>query len=284
MDNKTDKLQSKVLENENSTTDEKHVKRTKPEACAIDVDNFRISIYPNIGQGSFGQVCKAVHLATNTTVAAKGIKFTFGTDEDEKLRKMVLEEAYKMLMVDHPNIAKLLGYSHHLGTAWLFIEFCDLGDLDKYMHANFTHANNPKLSLRPKLRIMQGITEAVAYLHNRTPAIIHGDITPTNVLMITKGKEHIPKLTYFGFTKLNHYRSSLYGSTSSSTGLLSAKGTPQYMAPELFLANDIGFRYEPSVDTFSLGLLFAVILDFGPENQSLFPVSGKISMVILNPS
>ena len=162
MGNKIDKLPSKEDEEEGSTAEEKYLKQTKPGAGEIDVDDFRITIYPNIGQGSYGQVCKAVLLTTGTTVAAKGIKFTFGTDLDEKIRKMALEEADKMLMVDHLNIAKLLGYSHHLGTAWLFIEFCDLGDLDKYMFAN------PKLSLKSKLEIMRGIIEAVAYLHDHT--------------------------------------------------------------------------------------------------------------------
>ena len=138
-----EKREDRVEGSDKSSDEKKQTEKiNKPGDGEIDVDEFRITIYPNIGQGSFGQVCKAVHLVTNTTVAAKGIKFTFGTDEDEKLRKMALEEADKMLMVDHPNIAKLLGYSHHLGTAWLFIEFCDLGDLDKYMFAN------PKLSLK----------------------------------------------------------------------------------------------------------------------------------------
>ena len=267
MGNKTDKLQSKEYEYESSTKDETnwelrskghkyesstkdetHVERTKPGAGEIDVGDFRITIYPNIGQGSYGQVCKAVHLDTNTTVAAKGMKFAFGTDVDEKIRKMAVEEAKKMRMVHHQNIAGCFGFKLHLGTAWLFIEFCDLGDLENYMLAN------KEISLDLKLSIMQDITEAVAYLHNFSPSIIHGDIKPSNVLMktIKPRSRPIPKLTDFGFAKLNQYSSSLTASISSSDGIFSAKGTPQYMASEMFLTIDVGFKYKPSVDIFSL--------------------------------
>ena len=178
---------------------------------------------------------------------------------------MAEEEGDTMKRVSHPNIVKLFEYCPHKDTVWLFMEFCDLGDLEKYLEMY------PELPFQKRLRIMNETGLAVQHLHSHSPQIVHRDIKPQNILMSDIGGKHVAKLSDFGYAKL--YDHSL--SQSGSAFYTSMKGTTRYMAPEFFLCEEDELTYSASVDVFSLGLVFFVIKDYSPTSFSTFPVSGK---------
>ena len=149
------------------------------------------------------------------------------------------------------------------------MEYCELGDLDEYLHKN----NN--LPFAKRLDIMYQTAQAVSYLHQGKTPIIHRDIKPENVLMKRENDVDIAKLTDFGFAKLYDYSLSVKGSTVYKQLHGTLRETPRYMAPEFFLLDEAELQYTASVDVFSLGLMCKVILDFSPENKSTFPLSGK---------
>ena len=78
--------------------------------------------------------------------------------------------------------------------------------------------------------------------------IIHRDIKPANIFINDRSKNHVfYKLGDFGIAR------SMQNLTSS----LSAKGTPSYMAPEVFF----GKKYDRRVDIYSLGITLYRLLN-----------------------
>nr|XP_019702151.1 mitogen-activated protein kinase kinase kinase 5 isoform X2 [Elaeis guineensis] len=116
----------------------------------------------------------------------------------------------------------------------IYLEYVHPGSINKYVHQhgaamtesvvrNFTH------------HILKGL----AYLHSKN--IMHRDIKGANLLVDVNG---VVKLADFGMAR--HW--------SEATAVLSLKGTPYWMAPEVVQATmnkDIG--YNLSVDIWSLG-------------------------------
>ena len=70
------------------------------------------------------------------------------------------------------------------------LEFCELGDLEAYLH----DASRP-LPLAPDLAdVAQGIAEGLHFLHSQLPAVIHRDIKSPNVLLarvVTAGRTQL---------------------------------------------------------------------------------------------
>ena len=89
----------------------------------------------------------------------------------------------------HPNIVKFMYFSETQNNIYLFMEYCDGGDLANYI--------NQKGALEgvEAIKMIKGIVSAVSFLYDHN--IIHRDIKPQNILL-SKGN---PKLADFGFAK-----------------------------------------------------------------------------------
>jgi len=83
------------------------------------------------------------------------------------------------------------------------------------------------------------VTRALAYLHTRSPPVIHRDIKPGNLLIDRAWKV---KLADFGL--------------AFSERAKQGAGTPQYMAPELLNGDEFGHK----VDVYALGMVLYEIL------------------------
>ena len=235
----------------------------------VDIGIYRVTLTEDLGSGTFGSVYKAINRKTKEMVAVKKIRYTFGNEINNKMKDMAVAEAESMKMVSHPHIVSLLDYHTGHGSAWLFMPFCDLGDMNMYLK------NNPSMTLEKRCTIMYQVTSGVYHLHMHSPPIIHRDIKPGNVLVQCCDGKETAMLTDFGFAKLIDYSLSASGSAVYQKSHDSLIGTPSYMAPEFFLEDETRLKYTATVDIFSLGLLDAVILDYGPENKSTHPLSGK---------
>lgn len=76
--------------------------------------------------------------------------------------------------------------------------------------------------------IASGIASGLLYLH--TYNVIHGDIKSANVLLTS---DLVPKLSDFGLSKVKH------DTQTSQTSTVYLRGTLGWMAPEIFLDQDI---------------------------------------------
>ena len=141
----------------------------------IDVGGYRINVEDVIGRGSFGFVCQAHVLDSGLPIAAKGILIADRWNKYDELKSMAINEGERMKTCSHPNIVKLYDYHEYGNKVWLFMEFCDLGDLNHHLE------QNPQMPFSEKLRLMNETAYAVSYLHRHD--IIHRDIKPENILM-----------------------------------------------------------------------------------------------------
>ena len=217
-----------------------------------DIGGYRVTLTEDIGSGSFGTVFSARNRKTGGKLAVKKIRYDIGAEINEELRNMAESEAVVMKTVRHRHIVSLLDYAIAHRSAWLFMPFCDRGDLNHYLN------NNADMPIGKRFILMHQMAEAVSCLHGNNPPIIHRDIKPGNVLMKNIDGKDCAMLTDFGLAKIYDYNMSVAGSLAYRDYHESLKGTPSFMAPEFFMEDPSGLKYTATVDVYSLGLMNSV--------------------------
>ena len=108
------------------------------------------------------------------------------------------------------------------------------------------HKNNVNISLERKYRLLFDIAKGLQHLHTQRPAIIHRDLTATNVLLNSKG---VAKIGDFG-------NSCMVDLSTTPELLTSNPGTLDYMPQEALE----GGQYNDKLDIFSFGHLAIYIV------------------------
>jgi len=213
--------------------DEDIFSRTKEENHAI-FSKYAIT-HQDLGQGAYACVYKG-HMKSNPQiiVAVKSIKILKKPGFTEKLRR----EMTILMKFDHQNIVKLYDVALLDEKVFLFLEFCNGGDL-----SNKLVNSGGILSEEEVLPMFKQICEAMKQLYNSN--IIHRDLKPANILM----QDNIIKLTDFGFA-----REVFTGMNEANE--FTRLGTPIYMSPQIL--NSIPFSSK--TDIWSLGILIYEML------------------------
>lgn len=116
------------------------------------------------------------------------------------------------------------------------MEYCS-STLSEYLEFRQDHDRNREIQMQKE------IMEGVDYLHFQN--IIHGDLTPKNIL-----------LTYNGQIKLSDFGLSIFHQQSISDQQIA--GRSLYQAPELDHVSDLR-PFHPSLDLYNIGLIFMEI-------------------------
>ena len=124
----------------------------------IVIGRYRVALFEQLGSGSFGTILKATNPYTGEKVAVKRMMYKFGTQIIDKLKTLAESEAKSMKMVRHPNIVRFLDFDRAHGSAWLFMQLCDQGDLNIYLK------NNADIPIGKKLILMHQMAQAVSYM------------------------------------------------------------------------------------------------------------------------
>ena len=144
-----------------------------------------------------------------------------------------IHEASIMSKLDHPNIVRFFGTyypdEHSDTPPYIVMERC-MQSLSNYIR------KNSHIPLRERLTILHGVADAQCYLHSLK--IVHGDLTPSNILL---SKDHKPKLGDFGSAMF------LVDGEKLTT---QAPGAANYMPPE---ASGDNCSYDEKVDIYSFG-------------------------------
>ncbi|CAN0878468.1 Receptor-like cytosolic serine/threonine-protein kinase RBK1 [Linum grandiflorum] len=129
-----------------------------------------------IGKGGYAEVYKG-HLPDGRVVAVK--KILIKTDKkEEDMTADFLSELGIIAHINHPNAAKLVGFSIDSGLH-LVLEFLPYGSL-----ANKLHGTEECLDWEKRYRAAIGIAEGLRYLHHDCPRrVIHRDIKASNILL-----------------------------------------------------------------------------------------------------
>lgn len=128
---------------------------------------------------------------------------------------------------------------------WLVMEYCDGGDLNRYL------LSRPPDADRNHSVVLQ-LCSAVAFLHGL--GITHRDLKPDNVLVCVTPKGPVIKVADFGLSKMS---GAVVNGERCRQHFSSTCGSDFYMAPEVWG----GLNYTAQADIFSLGVMFWAVLE-----------------------
>ena len=155
----------------------------------------------------------------------------------EKLIANFEAECITWSKLRHPGVVQFLGVYLERSSRLpvLVIEKMDTS-LRRYLEDH----GKKEFPLHLKAFVLRQICQALAYLHNQNPPLVHHDLSPNNVLLNVVS--FATKLTDFGMSR------AINPSTLSRK--LSVKGTPAFMSPEALHDPP---RYNETLDVFSFG-------------------------------
>merc|ERR1719197_198526 len=90
---------------------------------AIEED-YEIDLKKALGEGGFGQVCRAIHKATKAERACKKIR-----KKDVKDKKAFEREVELQKSLDHPNICRIYDVYQDAKMYYIVLELCKGGEL-----------------------------------------------------------------------------------------------------------------------------------------------------------
>uniref|UniRef100_A0A8C8DG33 Protein kinase domain-containing protein n=1 Tax=Oncorhynchus tshawytscha TaxID=74940 RepID=A0A8C8DG33_ONCTS len=150
--------------------------------------------------------------------------------------------------LDHPRIVRLYDYfSLDTDTFCTVLEYCEGNDLDFYLK------QHKLMSEKEARSIVMQIVNALRYLNEIKPPIIHYDLKPGNILLVDGTACGEIKITDFGLSKIMDDDS--YGADGMDLTSQGA-GTYWYLPPECFVVGKEPPKISNKVDVWSVGVIF----------------------------
>ena len=214
---------------------------TDINGISFDYNYFDMSNYheEKLDKGIFYVVKKMINNTTNEEYVSKKLLTVLeDTTYDEIIN--FSQELHIIPGLNHPAILKFIGYmqsftGNRLPT--IIVEYSSKGSLLKYIEANAKSTEN-QLNETNKLIIVYGIASAMSYLHSHD--ILHRDLKLANIYLDNSLN---PKLSGFNI--------SIQINNKSRERRPKIKGTPAYIAPEVYLNKE----YSKASDVYSFGLI-----------------------------
>ena len=185
-----------------------------------------------IQEGGTSAVYEGIDLRSKKVVAIKAL-FS-NKAQDAFMLKRFKEEANHYLLLNHPNIPKLVDFVIDNNRLYIIMEYVKGMDLGKYLLVN------GPLNEDMIIHFFVLILDTIAYLHQQD--ILHLDIKPSNI-MVTDG---------LGIKILDLGISAM---VSEGENLKKKCGSPSFMAPEQIRGEKLGLYtdiYQIGVTLFNL--------------------------------
>eukprot|EP01129_Flabellula_baltica_P017017 TRINITY_DN929_c0_g2_i3.p1 TRINITY_DN929_c0_g2~~TRINITY_DN929_c0_g2_i3.p1 ORF type:complete len:392 (+),score=74.25 TRINITY_DN929_c0_g2_i3:579-1754(+) len=209
----------------------------------------RYTLGEKIGQGAFASVYRATHKTTEEAFAVKMIDISKHSRSDLKKLQREIEIMSKL---DSEHIIKF--HDTFFDSEHMFI----ILELAKSELFDFV-VERDHLTEDQTRNIIKQLLKGVDHMHKK--GVAHRDLKLENIL-ITSNDEENPtiKISDFGLSK-----------EFSKTQLLTACGTPEYVAPEVLLSKP----YDQSADIWSIGVITYMLLSgcppfFGADQDTIF--------------
>ena len=195
-----------------------------------------------LGEGSYSVVIE-LKLDGDPSVRLAGKVFKIHGSAEDKLTK----EIDIMVQLKHCNVVAYKGVYFQPDAS---LPVLVMERLMTSLHSYLLDPVNSTLQMKRKAFILLDTASGLEYLHSRTPAIIHRDLTAKNVLLDSQLRA---KIADFGNSRIMELHS-----VSNPRSMTTESGTPNYMPPE---ATGEIVTYGPSLDVFSFGhlSLFTII-------------------------
>ena len=197
--------------------------------------NDRYQIIKTLGEGGMANVYLAHDTILDRSVAVKVLRGDLSNDE--KFVRRFQREALSASSLSHPNIVEMYDVGEDDGQYYIVMEYVDGKTLKQVLK------QRGHLSVSEVVDIMLQVTDGMAHAHDAY--IIHRDIKPQNIMMLSNG---MIKITDFGVaTALN---------STQLTQTNSVMGTVHYLPPEQ--ASGKGSTIKS--DIYSMGIMMYELL------------------------
>ncbi len=204
----------------------------------------------HLGEGGMGRVYAVEHVLMRKRLAVKILHRELTTVREvvERFER----EAMAAANIDHPNVAAATDFGRLAdGSIFLVLEYVQGQSLR-------TVIQQGPLGVSRALHIAEQVASALKSAH--ALGIVHRDLKPENVMLVGKGGDpDFVKVLDFGIAKVPIQAISERGSIRPGqviTKVGMVFGTPEYMAPEQALGQDVDGR----ADLFSLGMILFEML------------------------
>ena len=228
-----------------------------PEAFRIPLESFDIK--ECIGEGTSGRVFSGVY--NQTAVAIKIIK------KSQTTMRELQKEIEILSHLSHPNLVRLLGVATSTDSFHLVTELCSGGSVYSYLHEM-----NQRFSPVQIVSGCRDIVRGLAYMHSRSPRILHMDLKSRNLLLQyppSEGEKLEIKIADFGIAR-----------NSQSSSPRSFAGTWWWMSPEALFGEEVSDK----TDMYSFGMclyeMMSGIVPYSniPEITDMPPVTVAIKI------
>jgi serine/threonine-protein kinase len=240
-----------------------------PQDLVGELLDNRFIIECVLGDGGMGTIYQARHVLLNLPVAIKILR----VDERDVARRRFLQEARAASAVRHPNIIHILDFGFvPSGCPYLVMELLEGQTLGSALMEG-------PLPVARALHIATQIARGLQAVHDR--GIVHRDLKPENIFLISQGGDlDVVKILDFGIAKiLSGPRLTRLGlgalapppeptppppPADQLTNQGMVLGTPEYMAPEHILGQEVDHR----ADQYALGcILYEMLTGALPFNH-----------------
>jgi serine/threonine-protein kinase len=249
----------------NAKTDRPSIRPGGPESLVGIILSGRYLIERLLGEGGMGAVYLAEHTHMRKRLAVKVLH-----PEMSRMPEVVARferEAMAAAHIEHPNVAAATDFGKlEDGSFFLVLEYVEGKNLRDAR-------GDSRLELGRAIHITRQIASALARAHGL--GIVHRDLKPENVMLVDReGDSNVVKVLDFGIAKVPVGALSGDGKTSGQalTQLGMVYGTPEYMAPEQALGQEVDAR----ADLYALGvILFEMLAGVRPfEHESKVTLLG----------
>ena len=158
--------------------------RLKPLSPGVELHDARFIIQRLLGAGGQGHAYLAKETSSNVAVVLK--EFILPVYVDPEVRRSALEnfekEAKLLKDLSHPQIVHLRDYFVEDHRAYLVLEHVEGQSLQKLVQ------EEGQLNEDQTINLAEQMIDILSYLHSQSPAVIHRDFTPDNLILQSDGK------------------------------------------------------------------------------------------------
>ena len=191
----------------------------------------RYEILRELGRGGMATVHLARQRDLDRLVALKELGAFHAADPSFAQR--FVRESRVAGSLSHPNIVTVHDYFEHDGTPYIAMEYVEGGSLRPWVG---------RMTLAQRTGVLEGMLAGLTCAEAQ--GIVHRDLKPENVMVSSHGQV---KIADFGIAKATTNLQT--GAFQTATGV--TVGTPNYMAPEQAMGQQVG----PWTDLYSVGCM-----------------------------
>ncbi len=194
-----------------------------------------------LGEGAFAEVYRVQH----RFLGRQALKILKTRGMSLKEIEAMLDEAILLSRIGHPNIVRVFD-ANTLETgnftySFFTMEYVPGGTLDRYWQSY----KNRLMPVDEAVAIVKQICSGISVAHAESPAIVHRDIKPQNILVGYDRNGMLIRVSDFGLAKR----------VNPMTLMVSAKGTLSFKPPESLKNHD-----SCSADIWAIGTTFYLLL------------------------